>query len=503
MRFEFRKEYITYRPRKGFGFFYKYGSIGSEHGDPRQKGRKEKFFGFLRSFLGNKQYYLHLTDFQDKVQMSYFPRSDVDNPLGVYSYPISENIIRQFERQTLPYGMKMENVNIFIPHEEVRDKIIHIDGSFDDFQLKTYINRIYELYPFVFESEYSDFLEEKGFYDDDVDEFIDKLSEDNADLFTDFMYDIEISEKDLLKFKKDFLNHTKGKYRKELENFLSQLENEETEYENEKKFLYVKRPTQFKEWSQLFCDTHKQNGKIALVYYVAALFRDFIYDRFKFFPHLFGFGPPSTGKSTLGWSLSYMFGVERKPFNLNAGTAPGFYRTFAQYRNAIVWFDEYANSIDIKRIQDLKNAYDGAGHVKGDWSTGGNSNKTVTTPVYSGCYISGQELPTYLRAADVFVLNSGYEGFSHQILEAMLCEVPVIASAVGGNREIIQQGKNGFLVPYNDEFNITEAIKAIWNSQEILREIVSAGSKTADKFNMARMYQETVKILLNDANMRI
>jgi len=169
---------------------------------------------------------------------------------------------------------------------------------------------------------------------------------------------------------------------------------EEMEYENEKKFIYVSRKVSFKEWADLFAATHGTNGQIAMVYYVAALFRDFIYGRFRSFPHLFGFGPPGTGKSTLGWSISYMFGKERKAFMLNAGTAPGFYRTFAQFRNAIQWFDEYSNAIDPKRIADLKGAYDGSGHIKGDFSAGGNSNKTVSTPINSACYISGQELPT-------------------------------------------------------------------------------------------------------------
>jgi hypothetical protein len=169
---------------------------------------------------------------------------------------------------------------------------------------------------------------------------------------------------------------------------------EEQEYENEKKFIYVNRKTSFKEWADLFTATHGLNGRIAMVYYVTALFRDYVYNRFRFFPHLFGFGPPGTGKSTLGWSISYMFGRERKPFILTAGTAPGFYRTFAQFRNAIQWFDEYSNAIDPKRIADLKGAYDGSGHIKGDFSAGGNSNKTVSTPINSACYISGQELPT-------------------------------------------------------------------------------------------------------------
>ena len=46
---------------------------------------------------------------------------------------------------------------------------------------------------------------------------------------------------------------------------------------------------------------------------------------------------------------------------------------------------------------------------------------------------SQSELATYLAAADIFVLNTGYEGFSHQILEAMTAGIPIITTAVGGN----------------------------------------------------------------------
>jgi len=167
-------------------------------------------------------------------------------------------------------------------------------------------------------------------------------------------------------------------------------------YEMEKKFVYVHRPdVKFADWAQLFYDTYGDNGVIGMCYYISSLFRDLVYSRFKFFPHLFHFGPPGTGKSTMCWSIQFMFGLERKPFMLNAGTAVGFHRTFAQFRNAVVWFDEYNNSIEFKRVQDLKSAYDGAGHVKGEWSnTGGSTNKTITTPVESACNISGQELPT-------------------------------------------------------------------------------------------------------------
>lgn len=170
---------------------------------------------------------------------------------------------------------------------------------------------------------------------------------------------------------------------------------EKDQFELEKKFVYVNRPdVSFSQWSQLFYKTYRDNGIIAMAFYLSSLFRDLIYSKFKFFPHLFHFGPAGTGKSTLSWSIQFMFGLERKPFMLNSGTAVGFYRTFAQFRNAVVWFDEYKNTIDFKRIQDLKSAYDGAGHVKGEWSaSGGSSNRTITTAVESACNISGQELP--------------------------------------------------------------------------------------------------------------
>ena len=105
------------------------------------------------------------------------------------------------------------------------------------------------------------------------------------------------------------------------------------------------------------------------------------------------------------------------------------------------------------------------------------------------------ELAIYLAAADMFVINSGYEGFSHQILEAMTCGIPVIASAVGGNRELITQGDNGFLVKHNDEFNLVEAIKTIWQNPEFREELAESGKKTVLKFSSDKMVEQTIKIL--------
>lgn len=109
---------------------------------------------------------------------------------------------------------------------------------------------------------------------------------------------------------------------------------------------------------------------------------------------------------------------------------------------------------------------------------------------------SKEELAVYLAAADVFVLNSGYEGFSHQLLEALRAGVPVVTTTSGGNRELIEQGENGFLVKFNDEFNLVEAIKTLHRDKGIRKQFIESGKETVEEFSVGRMLSETSKVLL-------
>ena len=106
-----------------------------------------------------------------------------------------------------------------------------------------------------------------------------------------------------------------------------------------------------------------------------------------------------------------------------------------------------------------------------------------------------KEVAEYLAAADIAILNSGYEGFSHQILEAMIAGVPLITTNAGGNKEIIHQGENGIMVKYNDEFNLIEVIRAVWNNPEMQEHFIAEGKKTASHFSVEKMFDETVALL--------
>jgi glycosyltransferase involved in cell wall biosynthesis len=78
-----------------------------------------------------------------------------------------------------------------------------------------------------------------------------------------------------------------------------------------------------------------------------------------------------------------------------------------------------------------------------------------------------QRVALYLRAADVFVLNTRYEGLSHTILEAMDVGLPVVATAVGGNLELIDDGENGFLVEVDNRDQIVSAIRKLLSDDEL------------------------------------
>ncbi len=61
-----------------------------------------------------------------------------------------------------------------------------------------------------------------------------------------------------------------------------------------------------------------------------------------------------------------------------------------------------------------------------------------------------ENIPQLLSRIDIGVISSDSEGFSNAILEYMAAGIPVVATDSGGNREIIKQGVNGYLVPVGD-----------------------------------------------------
>lgn len=161
---------------------------------------------------------------------------------------------------------------------------------------------------------------------------------------------------------------------------------------NYRKFIHRPTDVTFEKWAALMCKVYGDNGKIAIAFSIVALFRDFIQDKRKFTPMLFLFGQRGGGKGTMANSMLNLWGTPQDPLMLGgASTVVGFMRKLGQFTNAIVWLDEYKNDIDERKIESLKNIWDGIGYERG--VKDGGSSKTQTSPVRSAAMLSGQEMP--------------------------------------------------------------------------------------------------------------
>jgi glycosyltransferase involved in cell wall biosynthesis len=69
-----------------------------------------------------------------------------------------------------------------------------------------------------------------------------------------------------------------------------------------------------------------------------------------------------------------------------------------------------------------------------------------------------RDVPDLLAAADVFVLSSIWEGLSLALLEAMAAGLPAVVTSVGGNVEVIEDGRSGLIVPPSDEPALAAAL---------------------------------------------
>lgn len=78
-----------------------------------------------------------------------------------------------------------------------------------------------------------------------------------------------------------------------------------------------------------------------------------------------------------------------------------------------------------------------------------------------------EEVAAFLQSADVFVMPSRFEGLSNAILEAMACGLPVIATRVEGNIDLIEDGVNGLLITPGDESGLVNALTQLLTRPEI------------------------------------
>jgi len=146
-----------------------------------------------------------------------------------------------------------------------------------------------------------------------------------------------------------------------------------------------------------------------------------------------------------------------------------------------------------KEIPDIKLYIAGDGPEEKDLRFKIKDLRIENTVILLGRLAHGK-LAEYIRAADIFVLNTGYEGFSHLLLEVMAIGTPVITTNVGGNHELIENQKSGLFVAYNDKTGIKNAMRSYLENASLREAVIENGKKKTETFSRERATESLIKL---------
>lgn len=108
------------------------------------------------------------------------------------------------------------------------------------------------------------------------------------------------------------------------------------------------------------------------------------------------------------------------------------------------------------------------------------------------------DISELLNAMDIFVLPSKSEGLSNTILEAMACGIPVFASDVGGNPEIVNHGYTGILFPFGDDVTLCNNLLNFYQNKALKKSFAdNAVSVVHQELSLEKMIKNYENMYLN------
>ncbi len=146
----------------------------------------------------------------------------------------------------------------------------------------------------------------------------------------------------------------------------------------------------------------------------------------------------------------------------------------------------------IRDFPDVRCVWVGEGKDR-EWITGQVHEHGVAEHVLFTGYRSDVE--RLMRAADLFVLPTQFEGLPFVLLEAMARRLPIVASDVGGIPELIHDHVHGLLTRAGDSCSLLEALRWALHHPEKVKAMALAAEQRVQEFSEERMIRDTFGVL--------
>lgn len=118
-------------------------------------------------------------------------------------------------------------------------------------------------------------------------------------------------------------------------------------------------------------------------------------------------------------------------------------------------------------------------------------------------YQNKENTISLIHGSDILIQPSLKEGISSTILESMACNTVVIASNVGGNNELIENGINGIMIDPKDSDSFVEQIISLLKNEELRKSLENHAQETVEKYDwnqVGNLYLNIYKRLIGSEN---
>lgn len=123
-------------------------------------------------------------------------------------------------------------------------------------------------------------------------------------------------------------------------------------------------------------------------------------------------------------------------------------------------------------------------------------NLVSENDLQSNCLFCGnvENVPSYLCNADIYLHVSISESFGLVLIEAMATGLPVVCLDAKGNRDIMEQGKNGYILEDQDSSLFADAILKIWNDKELYGQMSEYAQEYAKKYDIKEYVDRLIEV---------